>query len=137
MKRGGRNNRDRAGVVLLAEKCSLRLRGGGFGGVVVAGDGPQGNRQAIPQIDSPDHEGQVHDLLFTEMRLQGFVDVVGGVRLRNERESFGPVESGAFAVCEKGSLAPSLQRVEALLAFSRRTRIERLHIRAVRTAVDL
>jgi len=52
-KRGGRNNRDRAGVVLLAEKCSLRLRGRRLWGVVVAGDGPQGNRQAIHRLIAP------------------------------------------------------------------------------------
>jgi hypothetical protein len=46
-----------------------RLRRGGFGGFVVAGDGPQGNSQAIPRIDNPDHKGEVHNFFFTEMRL--------------------------------------------------------------------
>lgn len=72
---------DFLGVVVSADAGSLRackvavvsqskgLRRRGFCGFVVAGDCPQGNSQAIPQIDSPDHEGQVHDFFFTEMRL--------------------------------------------------------------------
>jgi hypothetical protein len=73
---------------------------------------PQRYREAIPRIDGRSEVGQIDDLLLAEMRLRLFVHAVGHVRLRDQRDRFDPCPVSPAA------------------------RIDRVHVDAVRTAVD-
>jgi len=103
----------------------------------MAGEGAGGNGDAIPQIDHGNSEGKVDDFFFGEMLLQVSVHIIRGVSLRDLRYGFGPGEGGAFAVREEGSLAPSLECVEALLGFADGSGVEGMHVEAISAAVDL
>nr|KGD11541.1 hypothetical protein DO63_5965 [Burkholderia pseudomallei] len=71
------------------------------------------------------------------MRTHRLPDRVGHVIVRDERHRLGPFERRAFAVGEERRFAPDDDRREAALGFAVLARVARVHVDAVRAAVDL
>src|SRR5437763_7711829 len=95
----------------------LDQSGGGFAfsGMVLAWNGAHGDGDTVPSVDGGDGIGQIDQFVFREFLADGFVEFIGNVILRDQRERFGPFQSGAFARREKGSFAPGIERIESLL----------------------
>src|SRR5690242_16777480 len=72
-------------------------------------------RQPVPGVDRADEKREIGQFLVVERGARLFVNGVGCMVLRNERERFGPGERGLLAVVEQHRLAPSGQNIEALL----------------------
>src|SRR6516165_2353611 len=52
--------------------------------------GAETDRESVPQIDGPDQNGEIDDLLLGEKRLERLVRRGGGVGFRNPGDGFGP-----------------------------------------------
>jgi hypothetical protein len=115
----------------------LRGRRSGFRRFVMTREGAGRDGEAVPEIDHAEHQDEVDDFFFREIVFQIGIDVVGRVSFRNQRHSFRPGQRGALAVGKEGSLAPGFKRVQALLGFTRGASVDRMHVEAVRAAVDL
>ena len=53
-----------------------------------------------------DRERQIHELLFLEVPSRFFINIIGSVRLGNQRERFGPRERGALTLAVERRFAP-------------------------------
>src|ERR1700691_3494939 len=63
--------------------------------------------------------------------------VVGSVPLANAGDGFGPGQSGPFTIGVKGSFAPRVQAVKALLGLTCGARVLSMHVDTESTTIDL
>ncbi len=95
------------------------------------------DRNTVPPIDGDNGQGQWNQFFLIEVLLNFFVDRVWRLISADQREGFGPSQSGPLAICEERSFAPRVQRIQTLLGFAVCTRVFRVHIDAVGAAIDL
>src|ERR1700730_17138729 len=117
--------------------CENRSGSGGLLCLVGARNGARRDRQAIPHIDQRSQDRQVHNLLFAEVLLYGFVGFVWHVRLRYQGQRFRPLQCRSFALGVKRSLAPGIQFVETLLSLAESSCILGMHVDTIRASIDL
>src|SRR3954466_1776829 len=86
--------------------------------LVTARHGAQGDVEAIPRVDGHHGHRQVDELLLTEPGTDRLVDVIRNPILSDQCQRLGPEERRPFAVCVERGLAPGIEEVEALLAFT-------------------
>src|SRR5215472_6647572 len=68
------------------------------GRLVGAGDGAEGDAQAVPAIDGDDGQSEVCEFLGRETRLHAVVDVVFYMRFGHECNGLGPFERGSLSI---------------------------------------
>jgi hypothetical protein len=103
----------------------------------VAGLGAGADEQPIPGIDGRDREDKLRQLVLVEVLGGGVPDVVGHVRLGDERYRLAQLQRRALTLAVERALAPSVQRVQARRALAGGARVLPVHVEAERAAVDL
>ena len=59
------------------------------------------------------------------------------MRLTDERDGLGPRQRGPLAIAVERRLAPGVEDVDPLFRLSCRAGVDRVHVEAIRAAVDL
>lgn len=96
----------------------------GVRGAIRAWLHPEGHVEPVPPVDGHHGQRELHELRLGEVLAYRRVDVVGHVRVPNEREALGPFERRALAVGIERRLAPRVEQVETLLGLTGRARGE-------------
>src|SRR5690242_9008246 len=104
--------------------------------LVLAGLGPERDRQTVPAVDGNDRERQVDQLGFAEVLAYGGIDRVGHVAFGDERQRLGPFQRGALALAVEIGFAPGIEQVKALLGLAGGARVLAVHVEAIGAAVD-
>src|SRR5262245_59466563 len=95
------------------------------------------DRQPVPGIDHADDDREVGQLFFRELSSRCGIDIVRRTRGRDVGERLRPGESRALALRIEIGLVPGIEQVEARVRFAELPSLLRVHVQAVRTAVDL
>src|SRR3546814_2471678 len=78
-------------------------------------DRAEADLDPVPSVDRHDQQGELYLLLLRELFRHRFIDIVGRVRLGDQRQGFGPAERGTFALAVERRFAPGVEQIQALL----------------------
>src|SRR6185437_11679857 len=92
---------------------------------------------AVPSVNGDDGKRERDDFRFGEMSFHFFEGLIRYVRFGNESERFSPREGGSFALGIKRRFAPGVEFVETLFGFAGGAGVFRMHVEAIRAAVNL
>ena len=94
---------------LIVPVCSdAALAASNEGGI---GSPSEADRNAVVGVDQPDRISEVRQFLVVELGARDLLVGVGRMGVGNQRDGFGPLQGGAFAIrIQRAGLPPGLQQ---------------------------